>query len=908
MKQQITQNNALLPITLIFLSFVFLTSCSLLIGDLGESPDIQCTSNENCPMDRFCLAGQCQIVEEICDQIDNDQDGMVDEGVTNACGLCGILPIEECDELDNDCDGMVDEDYPDLGESCPLTDVGDQGLFICQGGDIVCIPNSEVEDRLELCDAVDNDGDGIVDEEITLNDIACQLNSCRENSPQRCVDGALVNDCTTPISETDTTCDLIDDDCDGLIDEGVEVTMVACGSLCSIMAEVNCVDGVLIDECDMATADQSERCDGLDNDCDEVVDEGLEEWIDLQTVCGLGVCQNTMKQNCQEGELIQKCSADPTMPEEDDPYTVANRSDLLDFCDADDNDCDGVTDEDSLHDLDRCFTPEGEEALLSIRCVLGERQATACGEAILYCDDSEEPYQPEICEYTDSDLTDSTSLDTDGDQLDGTMRLGIFVHPTLGHDQNLGSPAAPVQHLNRALELYQNAFEQFPNETPRPIYLSTGEYELPPYEVFHDLTIVGGYVARDLNGFIEWSRPTQDERQESTAERTLISTSSAGPIFKVNSPLVDLELDGIDLQVADGSLNQGEGQRSSIGLILLSCDVTRLREVRLRIGSGVNGRSGNSALPVATSPDLYRGGDAMLDQGGLGGQNAQCCQEGECAGGTGGDKNTNGQSANDTGTNLGNGGYGGQVIEFDEEFILPPGSGQPGAQGIDATPESLLGAIDLTTGRWIRLLDGVPAEAGQSGGGGGGAAGVRDSSLILSEQENLGGGGGGGAGGCGGQPGQSGEMGGWSIGLTISPACHLSMEQVTIERGPGGQGGVSGSGGSGELGGEGGGSDPLLENHRGALGGTGGCGGHGVSGHGGSSVALLFLDATPLNLSGYIVEGGDAGLSGVLTQNTNCPRTSSVQGLGGLLLEWLCCAEGSLGDPIASCNFCFSAP
>jgi len=129
---------------------------------------------------------------EICDGIDNNCDGDVDEGLDgdgdgmSRCeGDCDDTDPtvyhgapELCDGLDNDCDGQVDEAC-----SCKLGEVqrcfrgppGRHDVGACEDGQQVCLMISEgvnlwgpceggISPSLEVCDDLDNDCNGCLDE------------------------------------------------------------------------------------------------------------------------------------------------------------------------------------------------------------------------------------------------------------------------------------------------------------------------------------------------------------------------------------------------------------------------------------------------------------------------------------------------------------------------------------------------------------------------------------------------------------------------------------------------------------------------------------------------------------------------------------------------------------------------
>ncbi len=174
------------------------------------------------------------ITAEICDGIDNNCNGQIDEGLFRACStICGTgieqcvmgewvgctarQPEEEiCDDIDNNCNGVVDE-----GCACQIGDRRPCGIEVgaCQTGEQVCERGvwSECRNAVwptqEVCDGVDNDCNGFVDD--NLFD-PCQT-ACGYGV-RTCVNGSW-SACSAP-QPTAEVCNAIDDDCNGLVDDG----------------------------------------------------------------------------------------------------------------------------------------------------------------------------------------------------------------------------------------------------------------------------------------------------------------------------------------------------------------------------------------------------------------------------------------------------------------------------------------------------------------------------------------------------------------------------------------------------------------------------------------------------------------------------------------------------------------
>jgi hypothetical protein len=325
--------------------------------------------------------GVCRAGSHICECPQGDK--ACEQGVWGPCNGAVYPGAETCNGRDDDCDSEIDEDIasstckvPQQQGSC------EEGQSACSQGLLVC--NQTGEAKPEQCNGMDDDCDGVADDELdavpcyegtsgcTFSDaegrFVCKgtcapgMQACANGKPGACEEQVLPAGevCTLPGGTT------ANEDCDDSTDEdascactdGVydcyEAAPETAGNAPCRTGMQTCAANVL-GACNDQVVPQLENCanDGVDDDCDGNPDNVAHRGDGCADAGKFGRCRNGTR-DCVGG-MLQCVTPEP----------------IVELCNGADDDCDG--------NVDNGFDFEADEqncGACGMRCAAG---TTCCG-------------------------------------------------------------------------------------------------------------------------------------------------------------------------------------------------------------------------------------------------------------------------------------------------------------------------------------------------------------------------------------------------------------------------------------------------------------------------------------------------------------------------------------------------
>ena len=323
-------------------------------------------------------------------------------------------PVEDETGVENEethFEALVEDEQDEL-EDLFVTVSSDLNGEICSGnadssGIFVCDEMLDIGEHILTFSVVDTSENLVVQERVHTVLALTQIDDDEDGFTEEEGDCDDTNSSIFPGAEEFPN--EIDDNCNDIIDDGTisyddDGDCICEGEPCVGSISSDCLE-LLSGDCDDADAslspNQTEICDGLDNNCNLIVDE--------QTDC---FDDDNDGMNEQEGD----CN-------DNDPYTYAFATEIIDGID---NDCDGTADEETT-----AFDDDGDcacETFFSGACT-GSIDSSCTTLSQGDCDDTESQVYPLSLEYCDgldndcngqtdeSTATDASTWyeDTDGD-------------------------------------------------------------------------------------------------------------------------------------------------------------------------------------------------------------------------------------------------------------------------------------------------------------------------------------------------------------------------------------------------------------------------------------------------------------------------------------------------------------